>query len=95
MAADSNSSLIVNGGFEDNFWDDGSWSVDTADWNHVEIKHFAYADDTWLNPDEGAHAFKYWINKVATGNQTISLKQTITNPPAGSWRALSQVDGRY
>lgn len=85
LAADSNSSLIVNGGFEDNFWEDGSWSVDTADWDQVEIKHFAYADDTWLNPDEGAHAFKYWINKVATGNQTISLKQTITNLPAGSY----------
>lgn len=85
MAADSNSSLIVNGGFEDNFWEDGSWSVDAADWDQVEIKHFAYADDTWLNPAEGAHAFKYWINKVATGNQTISLKQTITNLPAGSY----------
>lgn len=85
LAADSNSSLIVNGGFEDDFWEDGSWSVNTANWDQVEIKHFAYADDTWLSPDEGAHAFKYWINKAATGNQTIALKQTITNLPAGSY----------
>ncbi|MEK5257516.1 glycosyl hydrolase 53 family protein [Paenibacillus sp. FSL F4-0125] len=85
LAADSNSSLIVNGGFEDDFWEDGSWSVDTANWDQVEIKHFSYADDTWLSPDEGAHAFKYWINKAATGNQTIALKQTITNLPAGSY----------
>lgn len=85
LAADSNSSLIVNGGFEENFWEDGSWIINTADWDQVEIKHFAYADDTWLNPDEGAHAFKYWMNKAATGNQTIALKQTITNLPAGSY----------
>ncbi|MGN7762450.1 glycosyl hydrolase 53 family protein [Paenibacillus sp. 22594] len=84
-AAASSGPQIVNGGFETDFWADHSWSVETADWNQVEISRFAYATDKWLTPDQGTYAFKYWIKDAATGNQAITVKQTLNSLPAGSY----------
>lgn len=84
-AADLNSQYIVNGGFETDFWADQSWSVETENWDQVDIKHYTYADDSWLTPDEGEHGFKYWINNTAAGKPTFTVKQIIPSLPAGSY----------
>lgn len=84
-AADPNRPYIVNGGFEADFWTDQSWSIDTADWNEVDIQQFAYTDDSWLTPDAGDYAFKYWIKNTAAGNQAVAVKQTLAALPAGSY----------
>jgi len=84
-AASSQNPIVVNGGFESNFWDDGSWKVETSNWAGMDLQHFSYSSDTWISPDEGAHAFKYWINKSAVGKQTFTVKQTIPTLPAGSY----------
>jgi arabinogalactan endo-1,4-beta-galactosidase len=76
---------LVNGGFESDFWNDGSWAVDSVIWDNVELTQFAYASDTWMNPAEGDHAFKYWIKDTAQENQSFRVKQTLPTLPAGSY----------
>jgi arabinogalactan endo-1,4-beta-galactosidase len=77
--------LIENGGFESNFWDDGSWTVETSDWDGIDVQHFPYANDTWMTPDEGSYAFKYWIKDTAGENQSFTISQTIPALQAGSY----------
>ncbi|MDM5330059.1 glycosyl hydrolase 53 family protein [Neobacillus sp. CF12] len=76
---------LVNGGFESDFWADKSWSVDSINWDKVDILHFAYSADKWMTPDAGTHAFKYWIKDTAGTNQTFTVKQTVNTLPAGSY----------
>ncbi|WP_310832088.1 glycosyl hydrolase 53 family protein [Paenibacillus pedocola] len=84
-AAELNSPYIVNGGFESDFWADKSWSVETETWDQVDIQQFTYANDAWLTPDEGTHAFKYWIKDTAAGTPVFTVKQSIPSLPAGSY----------
>jgi arabinogalactan endo-1,4-beta-galactosidase len=77
--------LLKNGGFETSFWDDGSWRVETPNWDGIDVQHFDYADDAWMTPDEGSHAFKYWMKNDASGTQNFTLSQTIGALKAGSY----------
>jgi arabinogalactan endo-1,4-beta-galactosidase len=85
FAASPQDEYITNGGFETDFWADGSWNVETPHWENVDIQQYAYTSDTWMTPDEGDHAFKYWIKDTVTENQTFTVKQTIPTLPAGSY----------
>lgn len=76
---------LVNGGFESDFWADGSWTVEAAVWDHLDLQHFSYSTDTWMKKDEGEHAFKYWIKDSASENQSFTIKQTLETLPAGSY----------
>ncbi|MFS0725289.1 glycosyl hydrolase 53 family protein [Paenibacillus sp. 1P07SE] len=76
---------IINGGFEADFWSDGSWTVETADWDQVDLQRFAYAGDSYIMPHEGAYAFKYWIDDQAPADQSITVKQTMSALPAGTY----------
>lgn len=76
---------ITNGGFETDFWKDGSWEIETPNWDGVDIQQFAYASDSWMTPDEGAHAFKYWFKNTAPGNQTFTVRKTLPTLAAGSY----------
>ncbi|PLS05587.1 glycosyl hydrolase 53 family protein [Neobacillus cucumis] len=84
-AEDSQTQFITNGGFESDFWNDHSWSVETTNWENVDIQQFAYANDTWMARDEGDHALKYWIKNTANADQSVKVKQTISTLPAGSY----------
>lgn len=84
-AAGSQSPYITNGGFETNFWADQSWTVETANWDNVDIQQFSYSNDSYITPNEGAHAFKYWIKNTAVGNQSFTVKQVIPTLSAGSY----------
>jgi len=84
-AASSQNPYVVNGGFESNFWDDGSWKVETPNWAGIDVNQFLYASDAWMTPVEGEHAFKYWIKDTSSENQSFTVKQTIPALPAGSY----------
>lgn len=84
-AAGSQSPYITNGGFETNFWADQSWTVETANWDNVDIQQFSYSNDSYITPNEGAHAFKYWIKNTAVGNQSFTVKQVIPTLSTGSY----------
>lgn len=84
-AAGLQSPYITNGGFETDFWADQSWTVETANWDNVDIQHFSYSYDSYITPNEGAHAFKYWIKNTAVGNQSFTVKQVIPTLSAGSY----------
>jgi arabinogalactan endo-1,4-beta-galactosidase len=76
---------LVNGGFESDFWADGSWTVDAAVWDHLDLQYFSYSGDSWMKKDEGEYAFKYWIKDTTGENQTFTVKQTLATLPAGSY----------
>lgn len=84
-AADVNNSYIENGGFKSDFWTDKSWTVETELWDQVDIKRFAYADDSSIKAEEEGHAFKYWIKAEAPNTQHVTLKQSIESLPAGTY----------
>ncbi len=86
FAVDSVDNLLVNSGFETDFWEDGSWAVETENWDGVDLQHFNYASDEWITPLEGEQAFKYWVKDTATPNQVFTVKQTIESLPAGSYQ---------
>ena len=85
FAADSQTQNVKNGGFESDFWSDGSWNIETTNWENFDISQYAYANDSWMTKDEGDHAFKYWIKDTATGNPSFTVQQTISKLPAGSY----------
>ncbi|WP_420490350.1 glycosyl hydrolase 53 family protein [Neobacillus niacini] len=76
---------LVNGGFESDFWADGSWEIETSAWDHLDLQYFSYSGDSWMTKDEGEHAFKYWIKETASGTQSFTVKQTLATLPAGSY----------
>ncbi|WP_084309279.1 glycosyl hydrolase 53 family protein [Alkalihalobacterium bogoriense] len=78
--------LLNNGSFEQSFWsEEGHWSVDTPNWDGWDIDHFAYADNEWVEPSEGEHSLKYWVQGTATGTQSFTVKQTVSSLPAGTY----------
>lgn len=79
------SSSLVNGGFESDFWADGSWKVEAPVWEHLDLQYYNYSGDKWMNKDEGEHAFKYWIKETASGTQSFTVKQTLAKLPAGKY----------
>jgi arabinogalactan endo-1,4-beta-galactosidase len=85
FAATTQDQYITNGGFESDFWSDHSWTVETPNWDNVDLQQFAYANDTWITKNEGDYAFKYWMKDTAAGNPTFTVKQTIPTLPAGSY----------
>lgn len=86
FAATENTNLLINGGFETDFLDGSSWTVDDINSDHAEVIHFPYSDDTYITSNEGQYAFKYWIKDTATGEQTFTVKQTIDSLPAGTYK---------
>jgi|GEM_PF-357342 len=92
-AAAEPTSGVANGGFESDFWQDGSWTVEASDWSSVDIQHFAYANDSYIVSYAGEHAFKYWINDQTDDAQTITIKQTVAGLPAGIYELTAQSMG--
>lgn len=84
-AANLQDNYLANGGFESNFFDDGSWLVDTLNWDNVDIQHFSYSEDTWMTADEGERAFKYWIKDSSNESQAFTVSQKIATLPAGNY----------
>ncbi|WOD64709.1 glycosyl hydrolase 53 family protein [Niallia taxi] len=89
-AADN--SYAVNGGMETDFWTDGSWSFPNLDDSQVEVQHFAYASDEWINPAEGQYALKYWVKDTAS-KQTFTVKQAVETLPAGKYELTVKAMG--
>ncbi len=85
LAATEEPNLLINGGFETDIWDGDSWTIDNIDWEQAEVIHFPYSDDPYITSHEGQYAFKYWIKDTATGDQTLTVKQSIDSLPAGSY----------
>ena len=85
LAAGVQSQNLNNGGFETDFWSDHSWMVETTNWDGIDIQPFTYSNDPYITPNEGTHAFKYWIKNTAAANQTFTVKQVIPTLPAGSY----------
>ncbi|WP_226528636.1 glycosyl hydrolase 53 family protein [Metabacillus niabensis] len=85
LAATKEPNLLINGGFETDIWDGDSWTIDNIDWEQAEVIHFPYSDDPYITSHEGQYAFKYWIKDTATGDQTLTVKQSIDSLPAGSY----------
>ncbi|WP_175638074.1 glycosyl hydrolase 53 family protein [Metabacillus schmidteae] len=86
VAATEEPNLLKNGGFETDIWDGNTWIVDHIDWEQAEVIHFPYSDDSYITSQEGQYAFKYWIKDTATGDQTLTVKQSIDSLPAGSYK---------
>lgn len=82
--ANPQDTYLMNGGYESDFWTDGSWRVET-DWESADIGRFAYQDDSYIEGIEGEHALKYWIKDTAAGEQTITLTQTVPSLPSGTY----------
>ncbi|MEW9053473.1 MAG: glycosyl hydrolase 53 family protein [Neobacillus sp.] len=70
---------LENGGFESDFWADGSWTIETANWDGFT------ANPSTGDKYEGNSSFNYWMKDTATGTQSITVKQTIDSLPAGSY----------
>jgi arabinogalactan endo-1,4-beta-galactosidase len=85
FAADSQNHYLANGGFESDFYEDGSWTVEPLNGESLDIQHYFYSDDSWMSGGEGEHALKYWIKDTAIENQSFTLSQTIPILPAGSY----------
>lgn len=85
--------LLANGGFETDFWEDDTWTVD-ADWDNVEIEHMPYAEDEWITSDDGLHVLKYWIANTATEPKEFTVNQTLAELPVGNYRlSVSSMGG--
>jgi arabinogalactan endo-1,4-beta-galactosidase len=84
-AAGTQGQRLTNGGFETDFWADQSWKVETSNWDGIDIQHFSYSSDPYITPNEGTHAFKYWLKNTAVGTQSFTVKQTLPTLPAGSY----------
>ncbi|MFA9560444.1 glycosyl hydrolase 53 family protein [Evansella sp. AB-rgal1] len=81
----SSTNLLTNGGFESDFYEDGSWEVSDIDWDNVEVNHFDYGSDEWIDAAEGNYALHYWIKDTASESQSFTITQTIASLPAGSY----------
>ncbi|OLS41308.1 glycosyl hydrolase 53 family protein [Bacillus sp. MRMR6] len=77
--AASSTQYLENGGFESDFWADGSWTVETANWDGFT------ANPSTGDKFEGNSSFNYWIKDTVTGTQSFTVKQTVASLPAGSY----------
>lgn len=92
-AANDEDIPLNNAGFESDWWSDGSWKVEPSDWDQVSIERYAYANDPFITPSEDTYAFKYWIKDTANVQQQITLSQTVSSLPAGSYELTVQSMG--
>src|SRR5690606_769012 len=54
-------------------------------YEHIDIQWFKYADDEWIEPDEGNYTLKYWISDQAESEQSFTIQQTIPALQAGNY----------
>lgn len=85
FAEDSQNQLLANGGFESDFYGDGTWTIGNLNWDAVDVLHFSYLNDPWITPNEGDHALKYWMKDSASETQSFTVSQLIPTLPAGSY----------
>ncbi|MBQ8822447.1 MAG: glycosyl hydrolase 53 family protein [Lachnospiraceae bacterium] len=81
---------IANADFTSDVWD-GSWTINVSSWDGVEIKQFAYTDDSYMSlPSEGAtHALKFYsgsADAVMTASQAVDI-------PAGVYKVETMAMG--
>ncbi|RKO62882.1 glycosyl hydrolase 53 family protein [Caldibacillus debilis] len=86
-------SYLKNGGFETDFWEDHSWQIETDNWDFLDIRHFPYGNDPYIEPDEGNFALKYWVKDSAEGTGSFTIKQTIDKLPAGYYELSVRIMG--
>lgn len=86
--------LLSEGGFEADFFAEDIWDVDTNNWEIIDIQHFAYSEDEWIEPVEGKYALKFWIDdEKNTDHGSFTVKQQIETLDAGTYRLSVQVMG--
>lgn len=76
---------IKDGGFEGDFWKSGIWSCSPSDfsnWSNIEVKTKTAADDTYAN----GFSEKQYLNYYFPGDDTITISQTISSLPAGTYQ---------
>ena len=79
QASESGSIAIANADFVNDIWgSDAGWSIEASVWDGVEISHFAYSSDTWMDlPSEGAtNALKFYsgsADSVLTVSQAVDI----------------------
>ncbi len=91
--ASEENNYLKNGGFETDFWQDDSWRIETSQWDYLDLQHFAYSDDQWIDTEEGEFAFKYWIKDTVKEKQTFQLLQDIPDLKAGEYKLMGRVMG--
>ncbi|WP_416149978.1 glycosyl hydrolase 53 family protein [Salipaludibacillus sp. HK11] len=84
---ESEGNLLTNGGFETDFYDDGSWEVTDIDYEQVAINS-AHGDAY-----EGSYSVNYFIEDDASESQSFNLTQTIAELPAGSYELTASSMG--
>src|SRR5690625_4097643 len=86
--------LLTNGGFETDFWEDETWTVDVDDWDNVSVRLVEYTEVSGLEPDDDPYLLNYWIKDTATERQSFTIHQTLTELPAGNYRlSVSSMGG--
>jgi arabinogalactan endo-1,4-beta-galactosidase len=84
-AISAQTKYIVNGGFENDFWSDSTWNIEPSNEDDVDLQRYAYANDPWMTPEEGAYTLKYWIKDTAKETASFTVKQIIPYLPAGKY----------
>nr|WP_033826974.1 glycosyl hydrolase 53 family protein [Bacillus andreraoultii] len=93
-AAQSDSSnLLVNGGFEKDFWNVEGWNIESNDWDFVDINWFEYSEDEWIKPAEGDYGLKYWIKDTTPDKVSFTIKQTLSTLEPGFYELSVQSMG--
>ncbi|WP_058308989.1 glycosyl hydrolase 53 family protein [Gracilibacillus massiliensis] len=87
VEANAEDNLIVNGGFESDLFEDGSWEIDPIDWDAVAI-NAVKADAA----NSGNYSFNYFVNE-GFGSQTFTLSQSLDSLSAGSYQLSVQSMG--
>ncbi|WP_407270485.1 glycosyl hydrolase 53 family protein [Radiobacillus sp. PE A8.2] len=89
----ASTNLLANGGFETDFYSEGSWTISPNNWDNWSITHYDYAADKGMTAAEGQYALNYWIKDTATGNPSATFSQTIASLPAGEYELSVQSTG--
>ncbi len=85
--AASQKNYITNGGFETDFFSDGSWTLD-LNWDNAEVSQKTGATT------DGLYSINYWIkNPVASEEVSVTVKQVIPTLPAGNYQLTIQSMG--
>lgn len=91
VEAETESNMIKNGGFEVDIWEDGNWKVNNKE--NIDIQHFAYKDDEWIEANEGNYALKYWMEEENIREESVTISQTLPSLPAGKYRLSAHIMG--
>ncbi len=84
-AEEGNQGFIVNGGFEDDYWADFSWTFEGEQVDDLSLQRFAYEQEQDVIPVEGDYSFNYWFPDTLAIETTFSLNQTVIDLPAGTY----------